>query len=381
MRAMGASVAQLRPLALGLLLLGRTALAGSEADAGAPEGADVRVLPVGAPAYTPEQGFLLAAGGVMSWNGDPQHAELPRSSLTLIVGASTSGSLLLQSRLATFLLADTLRVSAEVDVRDQPDNYFGVGFSSGFTRPLGETTTALRRTWWSVEPTVLQRLRGPLFVGLVLQLSGSLARDVSAGVAADPDFQRQGPRVLNTGLGLTVRYDSRDVPVNAWEGLLLAATLTGYAPVLGGTSSWSSLGLDYRQYVQVARPGSTLAWQVKYRSAFGDAPWSELSLVGTPWDLRAYRWGQYRDRTALTAVVEYRFMLPFPPESLWSHLGFAGWLGVGALGPQAWPDLSHVLPAAGAGLRVELLRRITFRLDVGFGREARAVYFNFLEAF
>ena len=129
------------------------------------------------------------------------------------------------------------------------------------------------------------------------------------------------------------------------------------------------------------RPGSTLAWQVKYRTTFGEVPWSELSLVGTPWDLRAYRWGRYRDRTALVALLEYRFMLPFPAESLWSHLGFAGWVGVGALGARSWPDLSQVLPSAGVGLRVELLRRATFRLDVGFGREARAVYFNFLEAF
>jgi hypothetical protein len=40
-----------------------------------------------------------------------------------------------------------------------------------------------------------------------------------------------------------------------------------------------------------------------------------------------------------------------------------------------------VLPSAGLGLRVELIKRVTVRLDVGFGRDSRAVYFNFLEAF
>ncbi len=356
---------------MGLALLAQLALAQ----------ADVKVLPVGAPAYTPEQGLLFAAGGVLSWNGDAQHPELPRSTLTLIAGASTSGSLLFQSRFNAFTNDDRVRFTAPIDVRDQPDHYFGVGFLNGFRRPLGPETTALRRTWWSAEPTVLVKLRGPLYLGTVLQLSGSLARDVSAGVASDVDFQRAGPRVINTGVGVTLQYDSRDVPVNAWRGLFLALTFTGYGKALGANSEWYALSLDYRQYVTLGRPGSTLAWQVKYRASFGEVPWSELSLVGTPWDLRAYRWGQYRDRTALTALVEYRFMLPFPVESLWSHLGFAAWLGVGALGPRLWPEVTQLLPSAGVGLRVELQKRITFRLDVGFGREARAVYFNFLEAF
>lgn len=74
-------------------------------------------------------------------------------------------------------------------------------------------------------------------------------------------------------------------------------------------------------------------------------------------------------------------MLPFAEESLWSHLGAAAWGGVGALSSSMVPDVRELLPSVGVGLRVELLRRVTVRLDVGFGRESRAVYFNFLEAF
>jgi outer membrane protein assembly factor BamA len=343
--------------------------------------ADLKAIPVAAPAYTPEQGLLFAGGGVLSWNGDPAHPELPRSSLTLIGGASTSGSVLVQSRLTAFTNADRVRFVMPIDVRDQPDQYFGVGFTAGFTRPQSAQRTFLRRTWWDAEPTVLVKLRGALYLGAVLQLSGTLARDVSPGVAADPDFQHGGARVVNTGVGVTLQYDSRDVPINAWQGTFLSATFTGYGRALGANTEWYAVALDWRSYLTLVRPGSTLAWQVKYRTAFGDVPWSELSLVGTPWDLRSYRWGQYRDRTALTAVVEYRFMLPFPAESLWSHLGFATWVGVGALGHDLWPNPTQLLPSAGAGLRVEWQKRITVRLDVGFGREARGVYFNFLEAF
>ncbi|MER2560520.1 MAG: BamA/TamA family outer membrane protein [Myxococcaceae bacterium] len=343
--------------------------------------ADVSLVPVVAPAYTPELGFLVAAGGVMTWNGDRRHPELPRSTLTVTAGASTVGAFLLQSRLNAFVLEDSVRFTTLIDVRDQPDHYFGVGVKHGLGRTLGAETTALRRTWWTVEPTVLKKLRGPLYFGAAMQSSGTLVRDASDGVRADADFRRHGERVVNTGVGLTLQLDTRDVPINAWSGVLLSATLLGFGRALGGTSEWYALTLDYRQYVQLFRRGSTLAWQVKYRAALGDVPWSELSQVGTPFDLRAYRWGQYRDKTGLTALVEYRFMLPFPEESLWSHLGAAAWGGVGALSSSMVPDVRELLPSVGVGLRVELLKRVTVRLDVGFGRESRAVYFNFLEAF
>lgn len=344
-------------------------------------GADVKLLPVGAPAYTPELGFLLAGGGVITWNADPSAPTIPRSSATLIAGGSTVGAFLAQGRLTSFLQGDDTRLTTSLDVRDLPDHYFGVGLREGLTRRLGPDTTALRRTWWDVQPLLLRRLVGKLYAGVLFHFSGTVARDVSPGVLADADFARTGPRVVNTGVGLTLQLDTRDVPVNAHVGVFASLTWTGYGQALGATTAFHAVSADYRQYVTLFRPGSTLAWQVKYRAAFGDVPWSELTLVGTPFDLRAYRWGQYRDRTGFTALVEYRFMLPFDASSLWSHLGVAAWGGVGALSSTPWPDFTQVLPAGGAGLRVELLNRVTLRLDVGFGRDSRAVYFNFLEAF
>ena len=109
--------------------------------------ADVSLVPVVAPAYTPELGFLVAAGGVMTWNGDRRHPELPRSTLTVTAGASTVGAFLLQSRLNAFVLEDSVRFTTLIDVRDQPDHYFGVGVKRGLGRTLGAETTALKRTW------------------------------------------------------------------------------------------------------------------------------------------------------------------------------------------------------------------------------------------
>ena len=339
------------------------------------------LTPVVAPAYTPELGFLLAAGGVLGWSAD---AQTPRSSFALVGGASTVGAFLVQGRLTSYWMEDKVRLAAVLDVRDQPDHFFGVGFTQATTRVQGAETTAYRRTAWQVNPHLQVKIRPSLFFGSVLDFTGTFSRALSPGVQGDRDFvTRGGVHIINSGLGLALTWDSRDVPVNAWKGLLLSVQWVAYGPWFAGTTAWQSLLLDYRHYVTLGGEGSTLCWQLKHRSTWGDVPWSDLSQVGTPWDLRAYRWGRFRDASATTALVEYRLMLPFPQDTLWARLGVAAWVGVGAMGPGLVPDFtpSQLLPSAGVGLRVRVQDRVTLRLDFGVGRGSYAFYFQFLEAF
>ncbi|MDP3152995.1 MAG: BamA/TamA family outer membrane protein [Archangium sp.] len=344
-------------------------------------GVELKVTPVIAPAYTPELGFMVVAGGVAGWSAS---ADAPRSSLAVVAGAGTVGAFLTQTRLTSFWMEDRVRLQAFIDVRDQPDHFFGVGFENGLTRPQGAESTAYRRTAWLVTPQLQVRMQEklPLFFGTVMDFTGTRSRQLSPGVAADPDFQaRGGASVINSGLGFSLTWDSRDEPVNPRKGLFLSAQWLGYGSWFGGTTQWQSLTLDYRHTVTLFREGSTLSWQVKYRTAWGGVPWSELSQLGTPWDLRAYRWGRYRDTTAAFALLEYRFMFPFPKDTIWARLGAAAWVGVGALGGGPLPDVTQPLPAVGVGLRVRVQDRVTVRLDFGLGRGSFAFYFQFLEAF
>lgn len=369
----GVRPVELAPAAIGATVSGQGVVLAAP-DAGPPP-STVTALPVGAPAYTPELGFLLAGGGAVSW-GEPGE---PRSSFTAVAGYGTVGAFLAQARLAAFFKRDTVRLTAPLEVREMPDHYFGKGWVAAHDTPQGEQT-AYRRAWWQVAPQLLVRAGGAIFIGGAADFSQTHAYALSAGVANDATFRRAGPDVYNAGLGLTVQLDTRDVPINAWSGTFLSVTWLGYGPWFGARSQFSSLSVDYRQYVTLGFDGSTLSWQVKYRTVFGDAPWSELSLLGSPWELRAYRWGQYRDVTAMSAVVEYRLMVP-SRHWFWGRNGFVAWVGAGALGGDALPDVTRPVPAVGLGYRLHLFDRITLRLDVGFGDRSRAVYFNFLEAF
>jgi len=125
---------------------------------------------------------------------------------------------------------------------------------------------------------------------------------------------------------------------------------------------------------------------IQSKNSFGDVPLTRLPFVGSPFDLRGYYLGQYRDNSAHLAVVEYRSMFISKREDLLgkliNRLGFATWAGLGLMGPDAI-DIEGVLPNFGAGLRIEVQPRMNFRIDIGNNpvNNNTLVYFNMTEAF
>ena len=139
------------------------------------------------------------------------------------------------------------------------------------------------------------------------------------------------------------------------------------------------MSIDYRNYLKIKREGRTLATQVRGRFTTGDVPYGEMSQLGTPFDLRGYRWGQYRHESMVYVLAEYRHMFRKHDGSL-SKAGFVGWLGGGSLG-ETVGELNKWLPNAGLGFRFEVQPRMNLRVDYGFGKESSGFYFNFNEAF
>ena len=116
----------------------------------------------------------------------------------------------------------------------------------------------------------------------------------------------------------------------------------------------------------------------------GKVPWPEMSMVGTPFDLRGYRWGHYRDRNMIFGLLEYRHM--FTRKTLnkrgnyKSRHGFAVWSGFGSIAPTPF-DYHNWLPNAGIGYRFEVQPRMNARVDFGIGRNSTGVYVSFNEVF
>jgi hypothetical protein len=345
----------------------------------APDSGAFKVTPLFAPAYNPEMQFLIVGGVLLSWKVGPNPVKLQRSTLSSTVSLSTTGAVNFATTLNSFWYGDRLRINADFGIKRMPDNYWGVGYDAALEPSSGDATTEYDREWFKFSPRIVWGVSHHLFVGGVLDINRTIATDVNATMTMDPAYQQYGSVTANSGLGLAVQYDSRDVAVNAWRGLYLGLTATFYGRRLGGDHEYQIFLLDYRQYRALGRPGRTLAWQVKARIGAHDVPWPELSMLGTAYDLRGYVEGRFRDRATLLGLVEYRHMF-LRGDGRGSRHGVVAWVGGGTLGN----DIAHLtgfLPNGGVGYRFELHPRSNVRADVGVGYRSSGVYFSFTEAF
>ena len=81
-----------------------------------------------------------------------------------------------------------------------------------------------------------------------------------------------------------------------------------YSKAFGSDNNFYRLELDYRQYKSVGHR-KVFAWTAQSKNVFGNVPLTQYSLTGTPFDLRGYYMGQYRDKSSHVVMAEYRQML------------------------------------------------------------------------
>ena len=109
-------------------------------------------------------------------------------------------------------------------------------------------------------------------------------------------------------------------------------------------------------------------------------------MIGSPFDLRGYYFGRYRDRSSLIGLVEYRhmFMRKHPrkkdPDNYMSRFGVVGWAGSGSVAPGFFEHRDWI-PNYGLGIRFEVQPRMNARIDFGWGDDSSLFYINFNEAF
>ena len=348
---------------------------------------------LGGPGYTPDFGFVLGGSVLGTFSTAPADTTLLRSVMPLAFavtfGEKIGFNLMFYPQF--YFKGDRFRLTGKFAVKNASDNYYGVGFKQNNAVERGSETTGYYLSQIQFNPVASFRIKEtPLFVGPMLDVVYDRMSRISAGVAADKTYLEQrgdttGLNVLSTTVGLVASYDTRDVPANAYKGVFLELK-AGYAPsFLGSHHAFGQLSLDYRQFLEVGER-RVLAWTVNSKNTFGDVPLGRMPMVGSPFDLRGYYLGQYRDKSAWVALVEYRHMLNNSGttlwERLWRRMGFASWAGIGAMGPSV-EKIDAVLPNFGVGLRIEVQPRMNFRLDVGYStREKQTLfYFNMTEAF
>ena len=230
---------------------------------------------------------------------------------------------------------------------------------------------------WEVKPNI--------YVGTLLDFNYNYTKSLADWMKTNPAILKYGNRYHNIGIGALFQYDTRDDVATPFEGVFLSAMGTLYGKYLGGNYNYEMLELEYRQFRQVFKRRSTLAWTAKTQIGMDNVPYSELPNFGNPFDLRGYAWGKYRDKSMAYGIIEYRHMFmsqeAYARGAFWSKFGGVAWIGTGTIGktPADWDKwkLNY-----GIGLRIQLQPRKNFRLDIGKEPGQKwGIYMNMTEAF
>ena len=351
---------------------------------------------LGGPGYTPDFGFLIGGSTLVTFSMDASDLKLQRSVVPMAFAFTLGNGMgfSIVSRPQLYFNHERFRIFGQFLFRTTGDNYYGVGFNTNKQTQRGQETTLFDSRSFQFNPVFLFRLKSSdFFIGPVVNFTYDKMIDPSPGVLNDPSYVAQGGdstgyKAIEAGTGINLTYDTRDIPSNAYNGIFLDFRAGIHPVFLGNNTTTGLLNIDYRHYVSLKKLGDRrlLAWTLSSKNAFGDVPITRLPFLGSPFDLRGYYLGQYRDKSATYIMAEYRHMINTSPTNFWLKLagkfGFAAWAGAGFLGPKIW-EIEGALPNYGAGLRIELQPRMNFRLDIGRSplEQQILLYFNMTEAF
>ena len=347
---------------------------------------------LGGPSYSPDFGLLVGGSALMTFSMHPSDTLLKRSVVPMAIAFMFDGGINLFSKPQLFFKHDRFRIFGKFSYKNTVENFYGVGYNTNRDYVRSDTTSQYRYSGVQINPWFLFRLgESNFFAGPQIDINYDHFTKPGKYLAEEPSYvaaggDSHGYKNFNSGLGFLLTYDSRDVPSNAYRGLYLDFRGVMYHKIFGSNNNFYRLELDYRQYKQVGNR-KVLAWTAQSKNVFGnDIPLTQYSLTGTPFDLRGYYMGQYRDKSSHVVLAEYRQMFNTDQDTwlkrIINHLGFVVWGGCGFMGPTP-VRVEGVLPNYGVGLRIEVQPRMNVRLDLGRNtvNNQTLFYFNMTEAF
>lgn len=340
---------------------------------------------LGGPSYTPEASVGIAAAVLMSFRINGQDTISQRSFLPIGINASINGTVAVAGAGTLFFRENKFRIYTKYGFRDEPSSFYGVGFDEINSIERGDSTTQFDKTSIYFNAQYVWEVYPALYIGGITDINYTNSYNLNPLMVENNYINQYSLRYSNIGLGALIQYDSRDDVATPFSGLFLGAKASVYSKAIGGTYNYQLLDFEYRQF-QPLFSRATLAWTARVQMSYGDIPFTELPMFGSPFDLRGYYLGQYRDRSMGYGIVEFRHMLgsqeAYDRKKFISKLGYVAWIGAGTLGatPTYWNEwkLNY-----GAGLRVQIQPGKNVRFDVGKGQNGDGImfYFNMTEAF
>jgi hypothetical protein len=332
------------------------------------------------PAYTPEMEFYLIGGGLLSFKTKRNNDYLTHSLIPITAGINKNSGYYVKTDLYSYWLDDKLQFFINGYYQKRTDHYWGIGISNGKTINKSDSTTLYENESYKFNPSLSFKLIKHLYLGILADYNKTTATQLSDLMLEDQAVLKYGTDIKNTGLGIHICFDTRDISTDPEKGIFINIEEMFYSKTLSGDYNYKIFGLDYRQYLPLIRKGSLIAFQLNSKLGSGEIPWSDLQKLGTQNDLRGYFWGQYRDKSSLILQLEYRHTFSLNNSEELSRHGLVFWIGGGTVFPEL-NQINDLLISTGVGYRFEIQPCKNIRIDIGFGTENVGIYIGYNESF
>lgn len=330
-----------------------------------------RIQPLPAIGSAPETGMQLGATVLAVFEPAPMRHARPASVIATAV-RSTKGQTRVSVDAEYWSAGNARRLQGALVWQRYPLPFYGVGVHAPESARETYTPTGIEATF-----TTQQRIDGAWYaVAGVRMLDQTIRPDSTTGTLRLGTVEgSRGGRVVEYTLGL--QRDSRDHVFQPTRGTFALATVAQSPQMFGSEFAYRRYRYDMRHYRSLGG-AQVLAVQAQATYTTDNAPFDQLSLVGSGDILRGYARGRYRGTSVSAAQMEYR-------TGFRARLGAVVFGGVGALAHHDSTG-SHALalPTYGAGLRVLIdpRQRTAVRVDYGRGRDgASGLYIGFNQAF
>lgn len=323
---------------------------------------------IGGPSYSKDTKFSIGILSAGLYSTDPADTLLLPSNISVVGEISTAGYYMAGIRGLHIYPSDSRRINYNLKFSSFETYFWGIGFDSQYRNSNRTSYTLLNI---SLRSDYTWRLRPKLFVGPMIDVDYS-----KAGSVENPSVWDGEPlSTLATGLGMVVKYDSRDNHNTPYTGELVELSQLFYPNLYGSRSRYFAITEFSAAVYRPVWRGGVVATRLHGEFSFGKPLWNKLPRLGGMQGMRGYYDGRYRDQNTADVIVELR-------QHVWRRSGVVVWGGLGTIFRNpADIEFRKLLPNIGIGYRWEFKQRTNVRLDYGIGRRESGLVFQINEAF
>ncbi len=321
---------------------------------------------VGGPNYASDTKLGLGVAGMIKYRLNGCDYPLPQSYATVAANITTAGFWSLSLVGTTYLSNDRMRLNTDLWMGYSPRNYWGIGYDMNKNNA---NKGKLHQQEWKIKTELLFRITPSFHMGPVIEWDFH-----KSGNTEPVDLLDGWDHVVrNYGVGLSLQYDTRDLPTAATRGVYLYLCEL-MRPKFLWNDKYHFYTTDFRFcYYHKAWRDAVIAGELKAMFNFGNPSWAMMALLGNSSFMRGYYKGRYRDKHMWTSQVELR-------QHVWKSSGIAVWVGGGNVFHDS-DSFKHFLYNFGFGYRFAFRKGSNIRLDYGFGKGQNGFMFSINEAF